>query len=154
MRTINRRDSGLPLSAVSKIAVSPAVARSARAGKAVPLWSAATSGILRRAAGPARPGRRGADSVTEGEGAAIGHPCVIHGAVIGAEALVGCGVTVLDGAVVGPRAPVVGGATVPPGITIPVRCSPTGRSTIVPVDRGIGRVALVQRASVHGFTSL
>ena len=62
----------------------------------------------------------GADPVTEvGEGATIGHLCVVHGAVIGAEALVGNGATVLDGAVVGPRALVAAGATVPPGMTIP-----------------------------------
>ena len=62
----------------------------------------------------------GADPVTEvGEGATVGHLCVVHGAVIGAEALVGNGATVLDGAVVGPRALVAAGATVPPGMTIP-----------------------------------
>ncbi len=39
----------------------------------------------------------GDDPVTEvGEGATIGHMCVVHGAVIGAEALVGNGATVLD----------------------------------------------------------
>ena len=48
----------------------------------------------------------GADPVTEvGAGATIGHLCVVHGAVIGAEALIGNGATVLDGAMVGaPRA--------------------------------------------------
>jgi carbonic anhydrase/acetyltransferase-like protein (isoleucine patch superfamily) len=62
----------------------------------------------------------GADPVTEvGEGATIGHLCVVHGAVIATEALVGNGATVLDGAVVGPRALVAAGATVPPGMTIP-----------------------------------
>jgi len=62
----------------------------------------------------------GADPVTEvGPGATIGHLCVVHGAVIGAEALIGNGATVLDGAVVGSRALVAGGATVPPGMTIP-----------------------------------
>lgn len=62
----------------------------------------------------------GAGPVTEvGEGATIGHLCVVHGAVIGAEALVGNGATVLDGAVVGPRALVAAGATVPPGLTVP-----------------------------------
>ena len=58
----------------------------------------------------------GTDPVTEvGEGATIGHLCVVHGAVIGTEALVGNGATVLDGAVIGPRALVAAGATVPPG---------------------------------------
>jgi len=62
----------------------------------------------------------GADPVTEvGEGATVGHLCVVHGAVIGAEALVGNGATVLDGVVVGPRALVAAGATVPPAMTIP-----------------------------------
>ena len=62
----------------------------------------------------------GADPVTEvGEGATVGHLCVVHGAVIGAEALVGNGATVLDGVVVGPRALVAAGATVPPGTIVP-----------------------------------
>ena len=61
----------------------------------------------------------GPDPVTEvGEGATIGHLCVVHGAVIGAEALIGNGATVLDGAVVGRRALVAAGATVPPGMVI------------------------------------
>jgi carbonic anhydrase/acetyltransferase-like protein (isoleucine patch superfamily) len=58
--------------------------------------------------------------VTEvGEGATIGHLCVVHGAVIGTEALVGNGATVLDGAIVGRRALVAAGCTVPPGMIIP-----------------------------------
>jgi carbonic anhydrase/acetyltransferase-like protein (isoleucine patch superfamily) len=62
----------------------------------------------------------GIDPTTEvGEGATIGHLCVVHGAVIGTEALVGNGATVLDGAVVGSRALVAAGATVPPGMRIP-----------------------------------
>ena len=62
----------------------------------------------------------GDDPVTEvGEGATIGHLCVVHGAVIGTEALVGNGATVLDGAVVGARALIAAGCTVPPGMTIP-----------------------------------
>ena len=62
----------------------------------------------------------GADPVTEvGEGATIGHLCVVHGAVIGTEALVGNGATVLDGARVGRRAMVAAGAIVPPGLVVP-----------------------------------
>jgi carbonic anhydrase/acetyltransferase-like protein (isoleucine patch superfamily) len=53
-----------------------------------------------------------------GEGATVGHLCVVHGAVIGPEALIGNGATVLDGAVVGSRALVAAGCTVPPGMTI------------------------------------
>jgi carbonic anhydrase/acetyltransferase-like protein (isoleucine patch superfamily) len=62
----------------------------------------------------------GDDPVTEvGEGATIGHLCVVHGAILGEEALVGNGATVLDGAIVGRRALVAGGAAVPPGMIIP-----------------------------------
>jgi carbonic anhydrase/acetyltransferase-like protein (isoleucine patch superfamily) len=62
----------------------------------------------------------GDDPPTEvGEGATIGHLCVVHGAVIGAEALVGNGATVLDGAMVGRRALVAAGCTVPPRMVIP-----------------------------------
>src|SRR6476620_6879164 len=62
----------------------------------------------------------GTDPVTEvGEGATVGHLCVVHGAVIGEEALVGNGATVLDGVTVGRRALVAAGATVPPGMAIP-----------------------------------
>ncbi len=62
----------------------------------------------------------GSDPVTEvGVGATIGHLCVVHGAVIGAEALVGNGATVLDGVIVGRRALVAAGATVPPGMAVP-----------------------------------
>src|SRR6202042_2302787 len=61
----------------------------------------------------------GSDPVTEiGEGATVGHLCVVHGAVVHAEALIGNGATVLDGAVVGRRALVAAGCTVPPGMVI------------------------------------
>jgi carbonic anhydrase/acetyltransferase-like protein (isoleucine patch superfamily) len=60
------------------------------------------------------------DPVTEiGEGATVGHLCVVHGAVIGAEALIGNGATVLDRAVIGRRAVVAAGSVVPPGMTVP-----------------------------------
>jgi carbonic anhydrase/acetyltransferase-like protein (isoleucine patch superfamily) len=62
----------------------------------------------------------GSDPVTEiGEGATVGHLCVVHGAVVGAEALIGNGATVLDGAIVGSRTLVAAGATVPPGMEVP-----------------------------------
>jgi carbonic anhydrase/acetyltransferase-like protein (isoleucine patch superfamily) len=62
----------------------------------------------------------GNDPVTVvGEGATVGHLCVVHGAVIGTEALIGNGATVLDGAVIGSRALVAAGCTVPPGMTVP-----------------------------------
>jgi len=62
----------------------------------------------------------GPDPVTEvGEGATVGHMCVVHSASIGFEALIGNGATVLDGATVGARALVAAGCTVPPGMAIP-----------------------------------
>jgi len=61
----------------------------------------------------------GADPVTEiGQGATVGHLCVVHGAVVGTEALIGNGATILDGAVIGARALVAAGSTVPPGMVI------------------------------------
>jgi carbonic anhydrase/acetyltransferase-like protein (isoleucine patch superfamily) len=62
----------------------------------------------------------GTQPVTEiGEGATVGHLCVVHGAVIAAEALIGNGATVLDGAVIGRRALVAAGSVVPPGMIVP-----------------------------------
>jgi carbonic anhydrase/acetyltransferase-like protein (isoleucine patch superfamily) len=62
----------------------------------------------------------GAAPVTEvGEGATVGHLCVVHGAVIGTEALIGNGATLLDGAVIGDHALVAAGATVAPGMSVP-----------------------------------
>ena len=54
-----------------------------------------------------------------GAGATVGHTCVVHGASLGEEALVGNGSTVLDGARVGARAMVAAGALVTPGTEIP-----------------------------------
>ncbi len=62
----------------------------------------------------------GDDPVTEiGPGATIGHLCVIHGCVIGEEALIGNGSTVQDGARIGARCLVGAGATVPPNTVVP-----------------------------------
>jgi len=62
----------------------------------------------------------GPEPITEiGEGATVGHLCVVHNATVHAEALIGNGATVLDGVVVGRRALVAAGATVPPGMKIP-----------------------------------
>jgi carbonic anhydrase/acetyltransferase-like protein (isoleucine patch superfamily) len=54
-----------------------------------------------------------------GPGATVAHLCVVHGAVIGEEALIANGATVLDGAKIGARAMVGAGAVVPPGMEIP-----------------------------------
>jgi carbonic anhydrase/acetyltransferase-like protein (isoleucine patch superfamily) len=62
----------------------------------------------------------GDDPVTTvGPGATIGHLCVVHGAAIGAEALVGNGSTVQDGAVIGARSLVAAGSLVTPGTVVP-----------------------------------
>jgi carbonic anhydrase/acetyltransferase-like protein (isoleucine patch superfamily) len=69
----------------------------------------------------------GTDPVTEiGEGATIGHLCVVHGAVIGAQALVGNGAVVQDGARIGARALVAAGSTVAPGTVVPAEVVVTG----------------------------
>jgi len=57
--------------------------------------------------------------VTEiGPGATVGHLCMIHGATIGEEALIGNGSTVLDGARIGARAMIAAGALVTPGMEV------------------------------------
>src|ERR1700722_5789462 len=54
-----------------------------------------------------------------GPGATVAHMCLIHGAHVGAEALIANHATVLDGAVVGPRSLIAGGAVVIGGTKIP-----------------------------------
>lgn len=62
----------------------------------------------------------GDDPVTEiGAGATVGHLCVVHGCVIGPEALIGNGATIQDGARIGARCLVGAGATVPPNTVVP-----------------------------------
>lgn len=57
--------------------------------------------------------------VDVGAGATVAHLCVVHGARIGAEALVANGATILDGVAIGARAMVAAGAVVTPGTQIP-----------------------------------
>jgi carbonic anhydrase/acetyltransferase-like protein (isoleucine patch superfamily) len=54
-----------------------------------------------------------------GDRVIAGHRAVLHGCVIGDDALVGIGALVLDGAVVEPGAIVAAGAVVAPGSVIP-----------------------------------
>jgi carbonic anhydrase/acetyltransferase-like protein (isoleucine patch superfamily) len=69
----------------------------------------------------------GDDPVTEvGPGATVGHLCVVHGAVIGREALVGNGAVVQDGARIGVRSLVAAGSTVTPGTVVPDEVVVTG----------------------------
>ena len=56
----------------------------------------------------------GPEGTEVGPGATVGHLCVVHGATIGAQALIGNGATVQDGAVIGPRTLVAAGATIAP----------------------------------------
>lgn len=62
----------------------------------------------------------GDDPITEiGAGATVGHLCVVHGCVIGPEALIGNGSTIQDGARIGARCLVGAGATVAPNTVVP-----------------------------------
>lgn len=54
-----------------------------------------------------------------GPGATVAHNCVVHGATIGAEALIANGAVVLDGAVIGAGSLIAGGSTVRPADEIP-----------------------------------
>ncbi len=61
----------------------------------------------------------GVEPAIIGRGATVGHSCMIHGATIGEEALIGNGAIVLDGAVVGNRCLVAAGSLVSPGTILP-----------------------------------
>lgn len=61
-----------------------------------------------------------------GAGATIAHQCVVHGAVIGEEALIGNAATVLDGAKVGRRTLVAAGSLVVAGAELPEEVLVTG----------------------------
>jgi carbonic anhydrase/acetyltransferase-like protein (isoleucine patch superfamily) len=54
-----------------------------------------------------------------GEGATVGHNCVVHGATLGAGCLVANGSVVLDGATVGAGALVAAGSIVAAGTNVP-----------------------------------
>ncbi|HEX3783552.1 MAG TPA: gamma carbonic anhydrase family protein [Pseudonocardiaceae bacterium] len=60
----------------------------------------------------------GPEGTEVGPGATVGHLCVVHGATIGAQALIGNGATIQDGVSVGPRTLVAAGATVAPNTRI------------------------------------
>jgi len=66
-----------------------------------------------------------------GPGATIAHMCVIHGAHVGAEALIANHATVLDGAVIGARTLVAAGALVIGGTKIPDEMLVVGAPAIV-----------------------
>ncbi|HEY4455929.1 MAG TPA: gamma carbonic anhydrase family protein [Pseudonocardiaceae bacterium] len=60
----------------------------------------------------------GPEGTEVGPGATVGHLCVVHGARIGAEALIGNGATIQDGVVVGPRTLIAAGATIAPNTRV------------------------------------
>lgn len=60
----------------------------------------------------------GGDGTFVGTDATVGHLCVVHGAEIGTQALIGNGATVQDGARIGTCAMVAAGALVPPGAVV------------------------------------
>lgn len=66
-----------------------------------------------------------------GPGATVAHMCVIHGAHIGAEALIANHATVLDGAVIGARSLVAAGSVVRAGMRIPDEMLVTGAPAVV-----------------------
>ncbi|HEY2205605.1 MAG TPA: gamma carbonic anhydrase family protein [Pseudonocardia sp.] len=62
----------------------------------------------------------GEDPITEiGEGATIGHLCVVHGCVVGARTVIGNGATVQDAARIGADCLVGAQALVPPNMVVP-----------------------------------
>ncbi|MBW0091456.1 gamma carbonic anhydrase family protein [Pseudonocardia sp. KRD-184] len=88
----------------------------------------------------------GDDPITEvGAGATIGHLCVVHGCVIGEEALIGNGATIQDGAHIGARCLVGAGATVPPNTVVP-----DGRLVLGQVAREKGELTESARWWVEG----
>ncbi|HJQ43262.1 MAG TPA: gamma carbonic anhydrase family protein, partial [Jatrophihabitantaceae bacterium] len=66
-----------------------------------------------------------------GPRATVAHGCVVHGAVLEEEALVGNGCTVLDGARIGARSLVAAGSTVSPGTVIPPGMLAAGSPAVV-----------------------
>ncbi|MCX9028695.1 MAG: gamma carbonic anhydrase family protein [Candidatus Methanoperedens sp.] len=59
--------------------------------------------------------------VNIGDGVIIGHGCVMHGRLIGNNALIGMNATILHGAQIGESAIIGASALVPPGHKIPAR---------------------------------
>jgi carbonic anhydrase/acetyltransferase-like protein (isoleucine patch superfamily) len=66
-----------------------------------------------------------------GPGATVAHMCVIHGAHVGAQALIANHATVLDGAVIGSRSLIAAGALVVGGTKIPDEVLVVGAPAIV-----------------------
>ena len=85
-----------------------------------------------------------AQGVEIGPGATVAHLCLVHGADVGEEALVGNSSTILDGARIGARAMVGAGSLVTPGTEIPpemlalgVPCKVKGPLAGTPAERWV-----------------
>jgi carbonic anhydrase/acetyltransferase-like protein (isoleucine patch superfamily) len=66
-----------------------------------------------------------------GRGATVGHQCVVHGAVLEDEALVGNGTVVLDGARIGAGSLIAAHSLVQPGAVIPSGVLAAGSPAVV-----------------------
>jgi carbonic anhydrase/acetyltransferase-like protein (isoleucine patch superfamily) len=66
-----------------------------------------------------------------GEGATVGHLCVVHGATLGREALIGNGATLLDGCTIGDRAMVAAHSLVAAGFDVPAATLAAGSPAVV-----------------------
>jgi carbonic anhydrase/acetyltransferase-like protein (isoleucine patch superfamily) len=69
-----------------------------------------------------------------GPGATVAHQCVVHGAVLEEEALVGNGCVILDGARIGTRSLVAALSLVQPGAVIPPGVLAAGSPAVVKRD--------------------
>ncbi|MCW2658435.1 MAG: gamma carbonic anhydrase family protein [Jatrophihabitans sp.] len=69
-----------------------------------------------------------------GRGATVAHQCMIHGAVLEEEALVGNGCVVLDGARIGARSMIAAMSLVQPGVQIPPGVLAAGVPAVVKKD--------------------
>lgn len=69
-----------------------------------------------------------------GPGATVAHQCVVHGAVLEEESLVGNGCVVLDGARIGARSLIAAGSLVAAGTVIPPGVLAAGSPAVVKRD--------------------
>ena len=89
----------------------------------------------------------GPEGCAVGPGATVGHLCVVHGATIGAEAVIGNNATIQDGAVIGARTLIAAGATVAPNTRVDERGGAAGR-------RGQAPAAAHPTAPGSGWTTI
>jgi carbonic anhydrase/acetyltransferase-like protein (isoleucine patch superfamily) len=73
-------------------------------------------------------------TTTIGRGATVAHQCIVHGATLEEESLLGNGSVVLDGATIGARSLVAALSMVPPGAVIPPGVLAAGSPAVVKRD--------------------